>query len=93
MKKVLFTVAILALAHNVFGQDLLAGALSPIEQTINNNFGKIIGLIFLVCAAFNSPKLMEGQRDVKGFFSNVLVFGGGVSLLVTAYAWISGMSL
>lgn len=93
-KKLILAASFCALSVNrLFAQDMFGSFAKDMKAEVEDYFPTIVGIVFVVSALFNLGKFFGEHRDIKQGISNILIFVGGVCLVMGVYHYLSGTSL
>lgn len=93
MKKLLLVSLFFCSTTQMYAAKIFGSAVQDFMDEIKTYFIPIIVIVFLVCAAFNVNLLMGEKQDVKKFFANVMVYAGGISLVIGLITYLSSLSI
>lgn len=93
MKKILISVMMMMSAKALFAQRIFGSFASDMETEVKYIYPSIVGLVFLVCLIFNLDKFFGDKKDVKGGFTNMIIYVGGVTVGGAVYLYLKSISI
>lgn len=93
MKKIIISAMMIMSTKGLFAQRIFGSFASDIETEVKVIYPSIVGLVFLVSFLFNLDKFFGDKKDVKGGFTNMIIYVGGVTVGGAIYLYLKSISI
>lgn len=93
MKKIFISALMMMSAKGLFAQRIFGSFANDMELEVKVIYPSIVGLVFLVSFLFQLDKFFGDKKDIKGGFSNIIIYVGAVTVGGAVYLYLKSMSI